>query len=383
MSWFRAFIVLAACLLAFGLSTPDALATDADRDLLYVSNQGEASVSIIDMETHEVTETVDLQAHGYSENARPHHAIAEPDGSAWYVSLIGDNVILKFDADNELVGEVSQEAPGLLALHPERDELYAARSMSAADPPQRLAAVERSTMELIDEIDVFFPRPHAITVSPDGRFAFSASLATNQFIGVDTEARRGELSLLDGPTHVLNQMDVAPDGRVVVGTGQISGQLLFFEVAESGELAPAGGVEVGAQPWHPVFDPSGDYVYVPNKEANTVSVVDIETRSVVDTIEDDTFAEPHGAAVSPDGSYLYVSNNHQRSMMRQMAQDMMAGAEAPAPGTQDPGHHDEEHDDHEMEDRPGTISVIDLETREVVDEIEVGMYATGIGTRAR
>ena len=416
-SWLRPGLALMMCVFAVGLFAAQAQATEADNaDRLYVANQGEASVAVVDMDTHEVVETVDLQAHGYSENAQPHHAIAEPDGSAWCVSLIGDNVVLKFDADNDLVGEVSQEAPGLMGLHPERDELYVARSMSAADPPQRLAAIERSEMEVIDEIDIFFPRPHAIAVSPDGRFAFSASLATNQFIGVDTEARRGELSLMDGPTHVINQMDVAPGGDVVAGTGQISGQLLFFDVADSGELRVADTVDVGAQPWHPVFDPSGDYVYVPNKQSNTVSVVDATTREVVDTIEDDTFAEPHGAAVSPDGAYLYISNNHQRTMMQQMAQDMMDGAEMPEPDMmdsdhdehhedhhedehheddhheddhhedehhEDDHHEDEHHEGHDMEDHPGTISVVDLETREVVKEIEVGIYATGIGTRAQ
>ncbi|PSQ92395.1 MAG: hypothetical protein BRD30_02425, partial [Bacteroidetes bacterium QH_2_63_10] len=38
---------------------------------LYVCNQGEATVSIIDMESQTVETTVDLKERGFSENAKP------------------------------------------------------------------------------------------------------------------------------------------------------------------------------------------------------------------------------------------------------------------------------------------------------------------------
>lgn len=351
-----------------------------EKDLLYVTNQGEATVAVVDMEAREVVETVDLQELGYSERAQPHHAVAEPDGSAWYVSLIAENAVLKFDRDNELVGEVETEAPGLLAVHPSRDELYVARSMMAVDPPPSITVTKRSDFHLLREVDVFFPRPHAMALSGDGRFAFSASLSTNQLMGVDTETDRGELTTLDGPTHVVNQMAVSPDGARVVATGQMTGELLFFRVEDDGRLVEEGGVAVGAQPWHPTFGPEGRFVYVPNKESNTVSVVDADAREVVETLEDDAFAQPHGSALSGDGRYLFVSNNHQPTMMAQMAAEIAAGAERPP---ESPRPADPEHDHEPHEDRPGTLAVIDLETLEVVDVVTVGMYATGVGTRAR
>ena len=378
-----------------------------DPPRLYVTNQGEASVSIINMDTHEVETTVDLTELGFSENAQPHHAIAEPDGSAWYVSLIGDNTVLQFNADNEIISQGSMQAPGLLSLHADNDQLFIARSMMAVSPPQSLGMAPRSDLGLLEEVDVFIDRPHALATTPDGRFVYSASLATNQFIGVDPTTRRGELSTIDGDTHVIVQMAASPITNEIVGTGQTTAQLLFFDIEDDGTLTHTESVEVGAQPWHPVYSDDGERIFVPNKQSNDISVVDATERRVVDTITHDSFAEPHGAVLSPDGTRLYISNNHQRAMMEDMARDMGMDPDAHDDHADHDDHeHHDEHDDHEhhdehdehvhhdehdahhddeghdhtTEDRPGTITVIDTETLEVVDVIEVGVYPTGIGT---
>src|SRR5262245_21709629 len=67
----------------------------APTTLLWVCNQNDASVSIVDAATGKVLRTVDLQKLGFSANAKPHHIVVEPDGSFWYVTLIGENKIVK------------------------------------------------------------------------------------------------------------------------------------------------------------------------------------------------------------------------------------------------------------------------------------------------
>ncbi|HEX9755043.1 MAG TPA: hypothetical protein VGA42_05015, partial [Gemmatimonadales bacterium] len=39
---------------------------------LYVTNQDDATVSVIDLATHQVVETIDFQKHGFTPNAKPH-----------------------------------------------------------------------------------------------------------------------------------------------------------------------------------------------------------------------------------------------------------------------------------------------------------------------
>ncbi len=332
-------------------SQPVASDTAAAGPMLYVCNQGEATVSVIDMASQSIVDTVDLTALGFSENAKPHHVVAEPDGSFWYVSLIGENTVLKFDRDNELVDRLEFEVPGLLSLHPSKDLLVVGRSMSAVNPPKRVGMVTRSDMSL-RQLDTFFPRPHALTVKGDGRYAYTASLAANQLLAIDLETEETDLVNLGGATQTFVQFAETPDGNTLLAGGQMTGQVLFFDVSTPPSITVTDTVAVGKQPWHPVISPDGSTAYVPNKASNSISVIDIPSRTVTATITGNGLAQPHGAALSADGGTLFVSNNNRK------------GAYTPSG------------------DNPnaGTVTVIDTQSNEIVKVIEVGTYPTGVGT---
>ena len=335
-----------------------ALADAEPRYLLYVCNQEEATVSVIDMGTNTVVETIDLQALGFSANAKPHHMVAEADGSFWYLTLIGEGKILKLDPENRIVASADFETPGLLALHPTEDLLFVGRSMSAVNPPPRIGVIRRSDMS-IDEVDVFFPRPHALAVSPDGEYVYSASMAQNRLgsYHVDTEAL--ELIDVEGPTHSFMQFAVSPDGRTLVASGEISGKVLLFDLTDPARPALRASLDVGAAPWDPSFTPDGRFVYIGNQRADQITVIDVSARRVVDVIEGDGLGMPHGSVVSPDGRTVYVSNRHLR----------------PTEGMSHEGHAEG------GADRHGTIVVVDTETHEITKVIPVGRGPSGIGMR--
>lgn len=320
---------------------------------LYVCNQGEATVSVIDMTSMSVEAKVNLQSLGFSENAKPHHAVAGPEGKHWYLTMIGENTILKFNRQNQIVDRITEfEVPGLLAIDSGSNRLYAGRSMSAVDPPKSLGVINRDEMTVTKRVGTFFPRPHALAVRDDGTRAFIASLATNQLMGINTETDETKLTRLGGDTQTLVQFAATPDGNTLIAGGQKTGQLLILDASQAPSLTVEDTVQVGKQPWHPVISGDGTTAYVPNKASNTVSVVDLESGTVTATIQGDGLAQPHGAVLSPDGRHLFVSNNNRN-------------------GTYTP-----------TDDNPdaGTITVIDTETNEITKVIEVGTYPTGIGT---
>lgn len=348
--------VLTAGLVSAQEQTNDAVSIEDQR--IYVCNQGAATLSVIDVETNEIVDHIDLQELGFSANAKPHHTVAEPDGSYWYVTLIGENRVLKFNRDNELVDQAKMEVPGLIALHPTRDQLLVGRSMSAVNPPQSIGIINRSEMTLEREVDTFFARPHAITNTADGVWTFVASLAENQLMSFNTEAGETDLTNFGGKTHVFVDFDISPDGNTMVVTGQVTGKLLILDIEDPSAPAITDTIDVNAEPWHPVFSRDGRYVYFGNKGAHTVTVVDMKKQAVETVIEGEGLAQPHGSALSSDGEYLYISNNNRQGTYEASSSS----------STGDP---------------PGTVTVINTETHEIEKVIEVDAYPSGIGTNAR
>ncbi len=347
-------LTLLVPVLALGLGLPGGAWAQAAGARVYVTNQDDATISVIDAATRTVVETIDLQAMGFSANAKPHHAQVEPDGRFWYVTLIGAGKVLKFDRENRVVGAADMEVPGLLALHPTQDLLLVARSMSAVNPPKRMALIRRSDMKLLDEVDVFFPRPHAIVAHPDGEYAYVASLGVNQLASV--RLADGQLTLVDveGPAHTFTQFSLSPDGKWLVLTASTSNQLMVFDLADPAKPVLARTVPQEKGPFESAFSWDGRWLVVTNLDANAVTVLDAQTWQPVEVIRHQAFAQPHGVAFGADGGWVYVSNRHQ------------AGGAHDHEGMKSTG--------------AGVLAAICLPTRTVERVIPVGRYAAGVGT---
>ena len=323
------------------------------RELVYACNQGEAIVSIIDVETNQVIRTVDLKALGFSPTAKPHHVVSSADGQFWFLSLIGENKILKFDRSNSLVATAEFERPGMLVRHPEGGELRVGRSMSAVNPPQRLGTVDIDEMT-VDEIDVFFPRPHALAIRPQGDYTYTASLAENKIMIVGSDDKVSFIDV-EGETHTLVQFAISPDGEQLVVGGQLTGQVMFFSLADPAEPTLTHTLQVNAAPWHPVYSSDGSTVFFGNFGANTITAIDTQTYEITHVFDEPGIASPHGSTISEDGKYVYVSNRNLK-------------------GDYVPRHNFGDND------KIGTVVVIDTETMELVKVIELENMTTGLGS---
>ena len=341
------------CLFAGACATGSRGGTTAPADarLVYVANEASGVVSVVDVGRRSV-EIVDLVDLGYGDNPKPHHIAVEPDGSHWYVTLIGRDRVLKFDRSNQLVDSAAFDVPGMLALVGD-DRLVVGRSMSAVNAPQRVGLIERGSMEL-EEIEVFVPRPHALAADPAGRWVFTGSMNENTLVRLDPRSGRADLTRLAGDqedAHALMQYAVSPDGRTLVATGERTGMLLVFDITQAPAMRLTHEIEVGPQPWYPVFTPDGSEVWFANLVADQVTVVDVSSWTVADVISGEGIVEPHGIVVSPDGSWVYLSN---RNTSGDYVGEGRFGPNA------------------------GTLVVIDASTHRVLDVIEVPHYGAGV-----
>ena len=65
-------------------------------------------------------------------------------------------------------------------------------------------------------------------------------------------------------------------------------------------------VTVGSFPLGVAVTPNGAYVYVTNQRSGTVSVINTATNTVTATIT--VGSDPNGVAVTSNGAYVYVAN---------------------------------------------------------------------------
>jgi len=322
------------------------------QDALYVCNQGDATISIIGPGTDSVLTTVDLTNEGYSSNAKPHHVVVDPDGSAWYVSLIGANRIVKFNNRNEVVGTVEFESPGMLSLHPTEDLLYAGHTMSIPTVPSTVAVIDRAEMARVDVISVGIDRPHGMKVHPSGDVAYTTSLAVNDLAAIDTKTQRVEDRVsLPGSRQRYVQMDISADGKTAYVTGQVAGQVHILDLATPSKPTLTDSVTVGAEPWHPQLSDDGSTLYFGSKATNTVYALDTQTLDTT-IIRGQGLAQPHGSALSPDGTTLFVSNKN------------LNGTYQPPSG-----------------EEAGSVVAINTATNAIERVIEVGEAPAGINTR--
>jgi YVTN family beta-propeller protein len=347
---------------ASAASAPSAASTRSAARL-YVPNQDDATVSVLDPATGRVLATVDLKTQGFSPTAKPHAAIAEPDGSAWYVSLIGDGWVAKFDRANRLVGRAKLETPGMLALDPRHDRVYASRSMTAVNPPASVGVIRRSDMTLVDETDVLLPRPHGIAVDTVTGRLYVSGLGDNRLAVLDT-AGHVELADVPGPLHAYVTLALSPDRTRLAASTQLTAKLLGFDVT-SGRPSLLGGADVLPFGYQIAWSPDGRSVWLGDQRSGAVTEVDAQGWRVAGTIKDSAFAEPHGVAVSPDGRTVYVSSH-----------GALAGPVTPTAA--DTLHHGM----HRGEGAPradGTLVLIDARTRAIRQVVHTGKFSTAIG----
>jgi DNA-binding beta-propeller fold protein YncE len=228
--------------------------------------------------------------------------------------------------------------------------------MSAVNPPRRIGVADRSDFRL-DEIDVFFPRPHPMVASRTG-FAYTGSLGVDQLAAVNLAEESVELVNLEGGPHALVQFALSPDGRTLVAATELSGRLLVFDLADPAKPKLTRDIAIGPMAFDPSYSPDGRSVWVPVKGANEIAIVETSGWTVTRRIKDDGLRQPHAIAFSADGRTAFVSNNNKMDHMM------------------DPAHAG-----HEMPAAKGALVMIDVASGNVTGRIELGQNLTGMGTR--
>ncbi|MCS7310537.1 MAG: beta-propeller fold lactonase family protein [Armatimonadetes bacterium] len=217
----------------------------------------------------------------------------------------------------------------------------------------------------------FGGRPVDMAISPDGRTLYVKDNLGIVVVDAVAWKVRQELPVGRGGSS-MQGIAVSPDGKRIYLSSAAS-QLLEATVDE-GALRWSRRIEmpppaVGGQsyPCGVALSPDGNTAYVALSRNNSLAVVDLREGKVVTQIA--VGVAPFAVKVTADGQRAYVSNwggRHPREGERS-ATTSGTPALVDARGVA----------------ASGTVSVVDLQTRQVVAEIEVGLQPSGLALDER
>ena len=262
---------------AFRTLAPIVLATltacgDAARPAparVFVSNEDDGTVSVIDTRRHEVTATIAV-------GKRPRGLRVSPDRHYLYVALSGS----------------PRSPPGV-------DE-------ATLPPPDRSAdgigVVDLATLRLVRTLPSG-QDPESFDLAGDLLVVSNEDSGQAAIVDRASGELRGHVAIGGEPEGVTT----APDGTVWI-TCEADGRVDVVEPRSRQRLA---GITVGGRPRSIVFTRDGAKAYVANELDATVSVIDVAARRAVRTIalppREGVPRRPMGLARSRDGATIYVS----------------------------------------------------------------------------
>jgi len=295
---------------------------------VYVSNERDNTISVIDGESLEVVRTLEV-------GERPRGIVLSGDGTRLYVCTSDDDHVETLDL---VTGRVlhtlpSGPDPELMALGADGTRLYIAN-----EDDNMVTVVDVETREKVTEIPVGI-EPEGIGLSPDGRVLVNTSETTNMAHFIDTETLEIVANVVVGTRPRVAQF--TPDGSQVWVSSEIGGTVAVIDSATH-EIVHTIDFEVpGLQPES--IQPVGvaiaadgsDKVYIALGPSARVAVVDAITYEV----EDYLLVGPRvwNLAFSPDSKRLFTTNGVS-----------------------------------------GDVSVIDLERRRVIKSVKVGRLPWGV-----
>ena len=291
----------------------------ADNKYLYVSNTLDGTISVIDMSYNNAAGTLNA-------GDSPRGIAALSDGSYIYVANHSDNTLSIIDvSDNSQTTLNVGAGPIGVALNRDEEYIYVTNnsddslSIISVDSNEIFATLSNHHYIKYNndpDEDIAFDEPYGVAVSADGYRIFIVNNGNNTLSILSTSEIYAQGDDLDWD-------DYDPDDD------------------EDGPYVLYAPVEVGNEPRCVAVTPDQEYLYVTNYGDDTVSVIDIVTSEVSETIS--VGDGPYGISAIPSGAFIYVVNQ-----------------------------------------LDGTVSVIDTDYdsdsyNTVIDTVEVGNLPTGFG----
>lgn len=288
----------------------------------FITNQASDYVAVVNLDNNHLIRLIDV---GGRDNSTapvdaPHVIIADNQGRYFYVSLIAENYIEKYDAVTyERLGRMfAGSSPAHIVISNDGTYGYYSNFDATANPEKWIKRFDTQTMSVTDTIiDGNRPagmwQPHGLRLSHNNEFLAAATEKGEFLYIISTATDEIILAVPVDPivpptgngtgSFIPYQVAITPDDRYIYVSCLRSNDVRVFDMQTQSFIQV---IPVGLNPLAHEISPDGNLCYVPNRNSNSVTVIDINTRTVIKTIPN-VGAQPHKIDFTADGHYAYVT----------------------------------------------------------------------------
>lgn len=318
--------------------------------VLFVGLESEDAVAVVDPVAGTVLEKIPV---GIStEDIEGVHALAtSPDGRYYYLSIAhgwpyGSVWKMTTEKDSLVARTNVGLFPATIALTPDGTWLFVANYNLHGDPAlDTVSAVHTPTMTEVAQIPVC-TKPHGMVASHDGKWIYASCTRDNvvRKISVATLSVVDSTNMLTDEDRARNQvcypagLALTPDDSKLFVACHKHAEVRVMSTDALGTVTNA--IPTGDGPYLIRMDPEGRRLWVPNRNDQSYTVIDVAEERAIAT-KPASASHPHTFAFGPDGTAYLSMESHAVV--------------------------------------PGAIDVIDPETLETRRSVEVGLQATGVG----
>lgn len=284
----------------------------AQEERLFISNEADGTVSVVDPERAVVVASVDV-------GSRPRGLGLSPDGARLYVAIGNENLIAAVDTTSlEVVQRIPAGSdPEAFAVHP-NGHLYVSNedegTATVIDPtngqhlavlkvgiePEGVAASHAGDWVIVtaeststlhffsvpshtpDKTLLVGARPREAVFSADDRWLYVTSEIGREVAKIDMQTLEiAAKARIEDPQVKPKGLALSRDGKTLYASTGSANTVL---VLDTKTLATRKVIPVGRRPWGIALSGDGRFLYTANGIDNSVSVVDTQQQAVIKTI---------------------------------------------------------------------------------------------------
>lgn len=283
----------------------------------FITNQASDLVAVLKTNDKLVTRLIPVGGRSGLLDS-PHYITLSPDNRFFYVSLIGEGYIEKYDVNVDYPFEKTDRIqvglnPAHIVISHDGDNGYVT-NFDASGTEKMVRKFKTDPLQVIDTVsDIKMNAPHGMALTNDGQFLFVTAQIGEYIFKIRLSDFEIEFAMPIDPSVPPTgngtgnfkpyQAVLSPDNNLLYVSCVASNQVRVYN---ADDLALVNTISVGTNPILMKFTNDGNYLFVCNRNNNTVSVINGANQTVQTTITG-VGIQPHGVDFTSDGQYAIIA----------------------------------------------------------------------------